>query len=88
MLCDNSYEVAKPSHLMFGVSSPDLLETSSTWAEYDTAEEWTQLQYLEYVLEQAWMEIVPGCPTWYQSTQNRQGPKPQSSTPIDRNTLP
>lgn len=47
----------RPSYALFGFSNPDTLATSVSWIEMDSAGDWVQLQYMEYVLEQAWVEI-------------------------------
>lgn len=51
--------VEVPSVFLLGLSSPDTLNTvipGNSWFPNDE-EEWTQLRYLEVVLEQAWMQM-------------------------------
>ncbi len=53
-----NYKVEYPSYCMFGCSNPDAAEESSTVPTVVNDEEWFMLGYLEYVLEQAWIQIV------------------------------
>ena len=47
----SNYEVEIPSYLLIGFSSPDTLATSTGFPVINTDAEWSQLQYLEYTLE-------------------------------------
>jgi len=47
-----------PSMALWALGSPALTATASSWFEADTPAEWAQLQYLEYVLEQAFIEVI------------------------------
>jgi len=50
--------VPAPSVVLFGVSSPDTLITSTQVDAIPTEAEWSLLQYLEVALEQAFMSMV------------------------------
>lgn len=50
--------VAEPSYFLMAISSPLTTLTSTTWNVINEDSEWTQLQYMEYTLEDAWKAIV------------------------------
>lgn len=50
--------VPDPSVVLFGLSSPDTTNTSTTIKAIPTEAEWSLLQYLEVALEQAFMSLV------------------------------
>lgn len=52
------WSVDQPSMALFALGSPALTQTVTAWFEADTPAEWAQLQYLEYVLEQAFIEVI------------------------------
>lgn len=52
------WPVDQPSMALFACGSPNFSATVTAWFEADTPAEWAQLQYLEYVLEQAFIEII------------------------------
>lgn len=50
--------VNEPSMVLFGASSPDTLQTTTTVPTAPTEIQWVLLKYLEVALEQAFMSIV------------------------------
>lgn len=52
------WSVDQPSMALFALGAPLLTATATAWFEADTTAEWAQLQYLEYVLEQAFIEVI------------------------------
>lgn len=54
---DQGWFVEQPSMALFAFGSPTLAATVNAWFEADTPAEWAQLQYLEYILEQAFIEV-------------------------------
>lgn len=50
--------VEYPSYFLLAISSPLTTITKTTWDVMNTDAEWTQLQYMEYTLEDAWKNIV------------------------------
>lgn len=53
-----SGRVDSPSMALWALGSPTLDATVTAWFEADTPAEWAQLQYLEWVLEQAFIEVI------------------------------
>lgn len=47
-----------PSYFLLALSSPLTTFTQTAWKIMNTDAEWTQLQYMEYTLEDAWKNIV------------------------------
>lgn len=52
------YSVDSMSYVLFAVGSPDVASETATIPQVVNDFEWFLLGYLEYVLEQAWMQVV------------------------------
>lgn len=55
---NRAIHVKYPSYFMLAISSPVTTFTSTAWKIMNEDSEWTQLQYMEYTLEDAWKAIV------------------------------
>lgn len=53
-----SIHVDQPSYFLLAISSPATDRTATAWKVMNEDSEWTQLQYMEYTLEDAWKAIV------------------------------
>lgn len=54
----SNVRVEVPSYYLLGASIVDNAATQVGWPVINADGEWTQLQYMEYTLQQAWMSLV------------------------------